>query len=67
VIAGGRDPVSGNASQIGPWIEDYRKSGCTNLEFRIYPEARHELFNETNREEVTAELISWLDKLAVNG
>jgi alpha-beta hydrolase superfamily lysophospholipase len=63
VIAGGRDPVSGNARQIGPWIEDYRKSGCVNLKSRIYPEARHELLNETNRDQVTAELVEWLDSL----
>jgi alpha-beta hydrolase superfamily lysophospholipase len=55
--------VSGNARQIGPWVEDYRKAGCKNLEFRIYPEARHELFNETNRDEVTADLIAWLDRV----
>jgi alpha-beta hydrolase superfamily lysophospholipase len=27
----------------------------------LYPDARHELFNEINREEVTNDLISWLD------
>jgi alpha-beta hydrolase superfamily lysophospholipase len=27
---------------------------------KFYPEARHELFNETNRDEVTADLIRWL-------
>ena len=29
----------------------------------IYPGARHEVFNETNRDEVTAELIEWLDRV----
>src|SRR5579859_3699634 len=63
VIAGGRDPVSGNARQIGPWIEEYRAEGLKNLEHQIYPEARHELLNETNRDEVTADLIRWLDRV----
>jgi alpha-beta hydrolase superfamily lysophospholipase len=63
VIAGGCDPVSGNGRQIGPWIEEYRAAGLVNLEHRIYPEARHELFNETNQDEVTKELIGWLDKV----
>ena len=27
---------------------------------RVYPEARHEIFNETNRDEVTADVIDWL-------
>jgi len=63
VIAGGRDPVSGNARQIGPWVEQYRAEGLKNLEHQIYPEARHELLNETNRDEVTADLIRWLDRV----
>jgi len=28
---------------------------------RFYVDARHELFNETNRDEVTRDLIAWLD------
>jgi alpha-beta hydrolase superfamily lysophospholipase len=63
VIAGGRDPVSGNGRQIAHWMEEYRRDGFKNLEHRIYPEARHELFNETNRDEVTADLIGWLDRV----
>jgi alpha-beta hydrolase superfamily lysophospholipase len=64
VIAGGRDPVSGNARQIGPWIEEYRAAGATNVELRIYPEARHEVFNESNRDEVTRDLLQWLERVA---
>src|ERR1051326_6032891 len=63
VIAGGRDPVSGNTRQLGPWLEEYRAAGIMNLEHKFYPEARHELFNETNRDEVTAELVGWLDRV----
>ena len=28
---------------------------------KLYPGARHETLNETNRDEVTADLIAWLD------
>lgn len=63
VIAGGRDPVSGNARQLGPWIEEYRAAGFKNVELRIYPEARHEVLNETNRDEVTADLLDWLERV----
>jgi alpha-beta hydrolase superfamily lysophospholipase len=31
---------------------------------RTYPDARHEILNETNRDEVIAELRSWLDRVA---
>jgi alpha-beta hydrolase superfamily lysophospholipase len=63
LIAGGRDPVSGNTRQLGPWMADYHAAGLLNLAHKFYPEARHELFNETNRDEVTADLIIWLDKV----
>lgn len=63
VISGGRDPVSGNTRQLKLWLEDYRAAGFSKLEHRFYPEARHELFNETNRDEVTADLLSWLKQL----
>ena len=66
VIAGGRDPVSGNARQIGPWIEEYRATGATNVELRVYPEARHEVFNETNRDEVTKNLLAWLGRVTAS-
>jgi alpha-beta hydrolase superfamily lysophospholipase len=62
LIAGGRDPVSDNTRQLEPWIAEYRAAGLLNLTHQFYPEARHELFNETNRDEVTADLIVWLDQ-----
>jgi len=62
VIAGERDPVSGNTRQLLPWLEDYRRDGFTKLEHKFYPEARHELLNEINRDEVTRELIDWLNR-----
>jgi alpha-beta hydrolase superfamily lysophospholipase len=34
--------------------------GLTRVTLRLYPGARHELVNETNRDEVTADLIAWL-------
>jgi alpha-beta hydrolase superfamily lysophospholipase len=26
----------------------------------LYPDARHEIFNETNRDEITADVVAWL-------
>ena len=62
VISGGRDPVSGNTKQLRAMLEAYRAAGLQNVEHRFYPDARHELFNETNREEVMRELIEWLER-----
>jgi alpha-beta hydrolase superfamily lysophospholipase len=36
------------------------------VEQKIYADARHEVFNETNRDEVVADFCTWLDaRLAV--
>jgi alpha-beta hydrolase superfamily lysophospholipase len=63
LIAGSRDPVSGNTRQLEPWIVEYRAAGHVNLTHKFYPDARHELFNETNRDEVTGDLIGWLEQV----
>ena len=33
------------------------------MTIRTYPAARHEVLNETNRDEVIADLSSWLDRV----
>jgi alpha-beta hydrolase superfamily lysophospholipase len=65
VMAGKRDPVSEGARQIEPMLAAFRAARLKNVERRIYADARHELFNETNRDEVTRDLIEWLDRVAI--
>jgi alpha-beta hydrolase superfamily lysophospholipase len=38
--------------------------GFTDLEEAIYPEARHEVFNETNKDEVLARTADFIEKVA---
>ncbi len=42
----------------------YRALGAADVTLKLYPVARHELFNETNRDEVVRDLIAWLDAKA---
>ena len=58
VFSGERDPVGANIQGL---IDALKGAGFTKLTTRIYPGARHETLNETNREEVTRDLIDWLD------
>jgi alpha-beta hydrolase superfamily lysophospholipase len=58
VFSGERDPVGANIQGL---ISDLQAGGFTRLTTRIYPGARHEMLNETNRDEVTRDLIAWLD------
>jgi alpha-beta hydrolase superfamily lysophospholipase len=61
VQVGGDDPVGGERS-AQKLVELYRRrSGLTDVRLIVYPDARHEVFNETNRHEVLADLVGWLD------
>lgn len=40
--------------------EHYRSIGVQDVTFRSYPGARHELFNELERDEVRADVLAWL-------
>lgn len=59
VFNGAEDRVGGEAGGRR-LAEHYRALGLTDVEFGAYPGARHELFNETNRDEVVADVLAWL-------
>lgn len=61
VMVGGDDPLGGPKS-ADKLVAAYRsRAGFTDVELIVYEGARHEIFNETNKEEVTRDLIDWLD------
>ncbi len=62
-ITGSADPVSRGGRGIGPLVEAYRRAGLTDVTDRRYPGGRHELLNDINRDEVTGDVIGWLDRL----
>jgi alpha-beta hydrolase superfamily lysophospholipase len=63
IAVGEADPVNGGLALLTPLTERYEAAGLTDVTTRTYPDARHEILNETNRDEVIAELISWLDRV----
>jgi len=67
VIAGTRDPVSANSKGLEQLLSAYHAAGLQRVTCRFYPEARHELFNETNRDKVTRELLAWLVEATGHG
>ncbi|HLM75018.1 MAG TPA: alpha/beta hydrolase [Polyangiaceae bacterium] len=64
VVAGSEDPVSERTKGLGRLVDAYRRAGLFRVTQRLYQGARHEIFNEVNRDAVTADLIAWLDKNA---
>ncbi len=61
VFSGLEDPIHGEQFDLDRMIAAYRKRGLNQLDYKLYPGGRHEMFNETNREEVVADLITWLE------
>ena len=60
VFSGSADPVGNMGESPAALVVAYRHLGITDLETVIYPDARHETLNETNRDEVQESLVSWL-------
>jgi len=61
LFAGDQDPV-GPKTKAVPWLlAAYRRLGVGQPTFKFYPQGRHEMLNETNRDEVHRDLIAWLD------
>ncbi|WP_309065607.1 alpha/beta hydrolase [Microbacterium sp.] len=61
LLVGRDDPVGGPRS-VHKLAAAYRtRSGLSDVTTLVYPDARHELFNETNQAEVRADVLAWLD------
>jgi alpha-beta hydrolase superfamily lysophospholipase len=62
VFSGELDPVNAKLAWLRPLIDRYREAGLIDVSSHIYGGARHEVLNETNRSEVVANLIAWIDR-----
>ena len=62
LFAGARDPVGRNGQAVTELAERYRALGLRDVHAHVYPEARHEMLNETNRDEVVRDVLAWLDE-----
>jgi alpha-beta hydrolase superfamily lysophospholipase len=62
IAVGEMDPVNGGLTLLTPLTDRLAQAGVRNVTVRTYPEARHEILNEVNRDAVIAELIQWLDE-----
>jgi len=58
----GRDDSVGGPRSVHKLADEYRtRSGLTDITTLVYPDARHEIFNELQQDEVRADILSWLD------
>ncbi len=62
IFSGLMDPVNAKGEWLRPLIDRYVAAGA-EVTTDLYPDARHEVLNETNCVEVVTNLKRWLDKV----
>jgi alpha-beta hydrolase superfamily lysophospholipase len=60
LIAGSEDPLGGERGNK-LLLNAFRRAGVEDVTLIVYPEARHEVFNELNKDEVIADVVEWLN------
>jgi alpha-beta hydrolase superfamily lysophospholipase len=61
IVSGSDDPLAGGGQLVQVLGQRYRDAGLADVTVTLYDGARHEILNETNRDEVTADIVAWLD------
>ena len=54
-------PSTTSLQRLTPLVDAYQAAGL-DVTLKVYPGGRHEMLNETNRDEVVADLRAWLDR-----
>lgn len=62
-FSGAKDPVGGMSKGVEKVVRLFRRAGCRDVSLRIYPDGRHETFNEKNQGEVLADVLDWLESV----
>ncbi|MEV0247022.1 lysophospholipase [Nocardia sp. NPDC050712] len=62
VMVGASDPLNDGLRLSDLQVQRYRDAGLTDITYRTYTGARHEILNETNRAEVESDLIAWITR-----
>jgi alpha-beta hydrolase superfamily lysophospholipase len=63
IFAGDKDPVNADMTRMWPLVERYRKAGIKDVATDFYAGGRHEMLNETNRDEVVTNLKNWVERV----
>ncbi len=62
LITGGADDPVGGQQGMTELAMHYAKSGHSRVLTKIYPDGRHEMLNEINRDEFSADLLHWIEQ-----
>ena len=62
-FAGTKDPINRDMEGLYELQRLWNEAGVKRIDTLYYKDGRHEMLNETNRDEVTADIIGWLDSV----
>jgi alpha-beta hydrolase superfamily lysophospholipase len=65
IFSGSMDPVGGFGKGVEKLKEMYETHGLKEVSLVLYPEGRHEMLNEINRDEVIEDIVRWLNKILI--
>lgn len=65
IFSGSMDPVGGFGKGVEKLKEMYQTHGLKEVSLVLYPEGRHEMLNEINRDEVIEDIVRWLNKILI--
>ncbi len=61
IFGGSKDPVGRFSRGATSLYKEYRRAGVSNVTIKFYSGGRHEMLNETNRDEVYKDILAWLN------
>ncbi|MCD8148182.1 MAG: alpha/beta hydrolase [Clostridiales bacterium] len=61
LLAGDCDPVGNNGKGVKQAYQSFLDAGIQDIHMKLYENDRHEILNETDRENVYADILEWLD------
>ena len=61
-MSGDKDPVGGDGVQVAKVYSMFVRAGMKDVFYKFYKDARHEMLNESNRDEVYRDILNWLFK-----
>lgn len=61
-ISGAADPVGERGKGVMKAYQLFLSGGLKDVSLKLYPEGRHEILNELNKEEVYQDVLEWLEK-----
>lgn len=62
-IAGQEDPVGPYGKGVEQAAKAFRNAGMINVALKLYPDCRHEILNELNKDEVYGDVTKWISQV----